>query len=84
MALQQGCGVARLLLAALQSAGVDLDRDRLVAALEGLPAQAMEVYADVDFSAGDHTGTSASRTLRWSATCTCWQATGPFTPYRVS
>jgi hypothetical protein len=83
MSLQQGCDVARLILAALTAMGPNLTRLGVVAALENLPTQHMGIYSDLKWSPTDHTGTTAYRALTWKGSCTCWTASGAFAPYDV-
>jgi ABC-type branched-subunit amino acid transport system substrate-binding protein len=83
MALQQGCDEARLLLAALQRAGRELNQGTFIAALHQVRDEVMGIHGNVTLRPGKLGGVDTQRTLQWRRDCACWKAIGQFEPLWV-
>ena len=83
IALNKACDVARLLIRGLQGAGRALDTSSLVTALQGLRDVPMGIAPPVSFEPGRQHGVTHHRSVRWSADCSCWKASGEFAPLPV-
>ena len=83
IAMNKACDVARLLIQGLQRAGRALDGPSLVASLQGLRDVPMGIAPPVSFEPGRQHGVTQHRSVRWSADCRCWRASGSFAPLPV-
>ena len=83
IAVNKACDVARLLIQGLQRAGRELDATSLVAGLQGLRDVPMGIAPPVSYEPGRHHGVTQHRSVRWSAECSCWRASGRFAPLPV-
>jgi hypothetical protein len=78
IAANRACDALTVLVDALQAAGPDPDRDRLLEAVATLERREMGIHGDVGFEPGRQHGTETWRELVWRAGCRCWVAEGPF------
>jgi hypothetical protein len=78
IAANRACDALTVLVDALQAAGPNPDRDRLLEAVATLGRREMGIHGDVGFEPGRQHGTETWRELVWRAGCRCWVAEGPF------
>ena len=74
------CDLLELLRIGLEGAGEDQSAEAFVAALEQIDDLALASSGNLGFSAEDHSGVDAYRTIVWSEDCPCWIAEGDFQP----
>ncbi|MBA2608427.1 MAG: hypothetical protein H0U92_05790 [Actinobacteria bacterium] len=78
--VRYSCDLGRVVLHSLNAAGRDLTQASFIAGLESFRDQPTLQFGAVSFGPGRHDGAQLQRTLKWSAACTCWRATGAFAP----
>lgn len=79
-ALRQVCDQIELLVRALTATGGNLDHQTLARGMETIRDLPMAYQADLTFRPDKHYGASTNLDVRWNKDCTCWRATGPFSP----
>lgn len=73
------CDEAEIIVRGLVNAGPTLTTPTMIRGIEGVRFKGRR-YAGMAFGPGRHFGSIEQRTLKWSRTCTCWAANGPFSP----
>lgn len=73
------CDEAEIVVRGMVNAGPRLETSTMIRGIEGVRFKGRR-YAGMAFGPGRHYGSIEQRTLKWSRTCSCWAANGPFTP----
>jgi hypothetical protein len=74
------CDLGKVVLHALGQAGRGLNVSSYLAGLRTISSMTLTNYSPVTFTSRPDGGTQ-QRTVRWTKSCTCWQAIGGFAPF---
>jgi hypothetical protein len=78
------CDNANIVLKAVQTAGKDLTRGSYISAMESIKNLPGAETPSISFSTLSHAGGTEIESLKWAASCTCYQVVKGFQPFPES
>lgn len=77
------CDNANTILKALQNAGKDLNRASYIKAMESIQNLVGAEVPTISFSSTEHAGGTGAETLKWAASCKCYEVVEGFKPFAL-